>query len=162
MNPLRGGWLIGLTLLGSATLAVAQLPDGSPAWLAALRPDWVTLALYFWLIERPQRIGMVSVWAFGLLLDVLHGGALGVNGLCLVGLTLLGWAWYERLRMHTMLQQAIVLLVLALILAVVRGLASLWAQGTPPSFFWGTSAATTALLWPVIRSMLRPAARLVQ
>lgn len=162
MNPLRGGWLIGLTLLGSATLAVAQLPAGWPVWLAALRPDWVAVVLFYWLIERPQRIGMVSVWAFGLLLDVLHGGPLGVNGLCLMGLTLVGWAWYERLRMNTLFQQAVVLLVLSLILAVVRGLAALWAQGTPPSFAWGTSAAVTALLWPVVRAVLRPAVRAVR
>ena len=162
MNPFRGGWIIVLTLVVAATLSVARLPSELPAWVAGLRPDWVTVALFFWLIERPQRISLPAVWAFGLLLDVLHSTPLGLNGLCLATLALIGWAWYERLRMNSMLQQALVLFVAALALAAIRGVGAFWAQDAPITHAWVTAAAMSALLWPLTRAVLRATARSVE
>lgn len=162
MNPLRGGWLIGSTLLAAATLSVAHLPGALPDWVAWLRPDWVVLVMFFWLIERPHRVGMLASWVFGLLLDVLHGDPLGLNGLGLAVMALLGWAWYERLRMQGGAQQAMVLFVIALVIGAVRDGVAYWAQDAPLSPGVAVSPAVTALLWPVAVVLLSRLARQVK
>ncbi len=162
MSPFRGGWVIGLTLLLAATLSVARLPGNLPDWVGWLRPDWVVLVMFFWLIERPHRVGMLVSWVFGLLLDVLHADPLGVNGFCFAVMALIGWTWYERLRMNAVVQQALVLFVIALAIGVVRDVAGRLVQETPLSWAVATSAAVTALLWPFAAKALAVWARRVR
>ena len=158
MNPLRGGWLIGLTFLVAAALSVAHLPVGRPEWLAWVRPAWVPFVLFFWMLERPHRVGLLAVWTFGLLLDVLLSEPLGLNGLLLTLMALLGKFSYERLRMANALQQAIVLLVLVLVLELGKDLAVSLAQGTPLSAQSLAGATATVFLWPLLARPLRWAA----
>ena len=162
MSFKQGGWIIGLTLLVAATLSVARLPAELPGWVAWLRPDWVVLLLFFWLIERPHRIGLPASWLFGLLLDVLHADPLGVNGLCLATMTWVGWSWYGRLRMNWVLQQALALFVIALAIGLARDVAGRVAMDTPLSWTVIVSAAVTALLWPLTPRLLRGMARRVE
>ncbi len=150
MNPTRGGWLILLTLLAGLLLAVVHLPESWPQWLGWLRPAWVALVVFFWVMELPERIGLVSVWLLGLLLDVLYADPLGLNGAVLATITYVGWRFYERLRMYSVLQQGgvIFLLVLGgeLLRIVVQDLA--FDRGMS----WGVvlPALMSFLLWPLV------------
>ena len=155
MNPLRGGWFIGLTFLVAATLSVAHLPEGRPDWIGWVRPAWVPFVLFFWTLERPHRIGLITVWAFGLLLDVLLSEPLGLNGLLLTLMALLGKSFYERLRMIKGLQQALLLAALVLLVGLAKDIAVLATQGTPLSIQSLTAAAVTLLLWPLLAQPLR-------
>ncbi|MDE0349525.1 MAG: rod shape-determining protein MreD [Gammaproteobacteria bacterium] len=155
MNPLRGGWLVGLTFFAAATLAVAHLPAGLPEWVGWLRPAWVPLVLFFWILERPHRIGLISVWAFGLLLDVVLSEPLGLNGFALTVMAVLGLSAYERLRMINVFQQAAALLLLVLAAEFGKTLVVAFAQGAPLSGQFVAAAAVTALLWPLVVGPLR-------
>lgn len=158
MNPLRGGWLVGLTFFAAATLAVAHLPAGLPDWVGWLRPAWVPLVLFFWIVERPHRIGIISVWAFGLLLDVVLSEPLGLNGLALTVMAVLGLSAYERLRMINVFQQATALLLLVLATELAKAVVVSLAQGAPLSGQLLATAAVTATLWPFLIGPLRWAA----
>ncbi len=155
MNPLQGGWFIGLTFLVAATLSVAHLPEGRPDWIGWVRPAWVPLILFFWTLERPHRVGLITVWTFGLLLDVLLSEPLGLNGLLLTLMALLGKSFYERLRMTKGLQQALVLAALVLLIGLAKDVAVLGTQGTPVSIQPVTAAAVTVLLWLLLAQPLR-------
>ena len=65
MNPLQGGWVILLTLIVAMVFSVTHLPAWVPNWLGWLRPEWVVLVLFYWVIERPDRVGMILVWVLG-------------------------------------------------------------------------------------------------
>ena len=62
MNPTQGGWLILLSLVVALLLAVVHLPESWPQWLGWLRPAWVIMVLFFWVMELPPRVGLVSAW----------------------------------------------------------------------------------------------------
>lgn len=154
MNPSRGGWLILLTLLVALLLAVVHLPESWPQWLGWLRPAWVAMVLFYWVMELPHRLGLVSAWVLGLLLDVLYADPLGLNGVLLASITWVGWRLYERLRMYSVLQQGGVVFLLVLVSEgarlVVQDLA--FERG----FSWGMlfPALVSFALWPFLYLLL--------
>jgi rod shape-determining protein MreD len=53
-------------------LAMVHLPETWPQWLGWLRPAWVALVIFYWVMELPHRIGLISAWVIGALVDVLQ------------------------------------------------------------------------------------------
>ena len=153
--PFRGSWVVVLSLLLAVTLSVMQLPFATPRWAALLRPEWVLLVVFYWGVERPDGVPMVFVWLLGLVLDVLQGDALGVNGLCLAAAVFVAWSFYERLRMYSRLQQMIVVFLLALGLECVKSVAASLVQDTPISVTLVVPAVVTMLMWPVVRELIQ-------
>jgi len=72
MNPGNGGWAILLTLVVALILAVFHLPEWWPQWLGWLRPDWIAMTVFFWVLAVPHRFGLVAAWLLGLVVDVLY------------------------------------------------------------------------------------------
>ena len=122
MNPTQGGWIILLSLIFAMVLGVAHLPQTWPDWLSLVRPNWLVVVLFFWVVELPHRVGLIGTWLLGLLVDVLLADPLGLNGLILAGVTYVTWRFYERLRMYSALQQSVVVFVLAAIAELIRGM----------------------------------------
>src|SRR5690606_28177855 len=89
-------------------------------------------------------------WLLGALVDVLQADPLGLNGVILAAITYVGWRFYERLRMYSIVQQCGVVFVLVLgaelTRAVVLGLTEdrglSWGVFGPP--------AVSLLLWPFV------------
>ena len=135
--------------------AVVNLPETWPAWLGWWRPIWVPLVLFFWVVEVPERVGLVATWVVGLLLDVLISQPLGLNGALLAGLTYFTWRFYERLRMFAPIQQAFLLIVLLAVGELLRMLVLGWVRGTP--FTWAVllGPVVSALLWPFLHMILQ-------
>ncbi|HEX7034388.1 MAG TPA: rod shape-determining protein MreD [Pseudomonadales bacterium] len=150
MNPTRGGWLILLTVAAAMVLAVVHLPETWPQWLGWLRPAWVAMVLFYWVMELPHRIGLIAAWLLGALVDVLQADPLGLNGVILAAITYVAWRFYERLRMYSIVQQCGVVFVLVLgaelTRSVVLGLTDdrglSWGVFGPP--------AVSLLLWPFV------------
>ncbi len=150
MNPTQGGWLILLTVMAAMALAVAHLPETWPQWLGWLRPAWVALVVFYWVMELPHRIGLIAAWVLGGLVDVLQAEPLGLNGLILAAITYVAWRFYERLRMYTLVQQGGVAFLLVLGAEVLRALVLEVAEGR--SWSWGLvgPALASLLLWPFV------------
>lgn len=150
MNPAQGGWLILLTVAGAMVLAVAHLPETWPQWLGWLRPAWVALVIFYWVMELPHRIGLIAAWVIGALLDVLQAEPLGLNGVILATITYVAWRFYERLRMYSIFQQGGLLFLLilgaellrALVHDVVADRGMSWGVLGPPLL--------SMLLWPFV------------
>lgn len=154
MNPTQGGWLILLTLLGALLLAVLHLPESWPQWLGWLRPAWVAMVVFYWVMELPHRVGMVSVWLLGLVVDVLHADPLGLNGVVLASITYIGWRFYERLRMYSIVQQGGMVFLLVLGGEFVRVLVQDLAFDRGMSWGAALPALTSFLLWPFLHLAL--------
>ncbi len=68
-------WFVYLSLF--VALGLEYIPTGRTPGL----PDWVALALAFWCVREPLAIGMGAGFAFGLLMDVGLGAAMGQHAL---------------------------------------------------------------------------------
>ena len=154
MNPSNGGWLIALTVFLGLILSGLHLPEHWPQWLGWLRPAWVVLVLFFWVLEVPHRVGLISAWAVGLLLDVLQADLLGLNGMVLAGVTYFTWKFNERIRMYSVLQQCSVVFAMVSGGELLRMLVQDFAFDR--GFSWGpvSVAAVSAVLWPFVYLML--------
>jgi len=150
MNPANGGWVIFLSLLIAMLLSIVHLPQAWPTWLGWLRPDWLLLVLFFWVVELPHRVGLISIWILGLFVDVLLAEPLGLNGLILSSVTYLSWRFYERLRMYSVLQQCVVLLFFGLGAQLLRGFVLSFER----NYVWDPvvfmSPLMTLLVWPFL------------
>ncbi len=154
MNPTQGGWLILLTVGAAMVLAVGHLPQSWPAWLVWLRPAWVVMVIFYWVMALPHRIGLIAAWVIGALVDVLEAEPLGLNALVLAVITYVGWRFYERLRMYAVIQQCGVVFLLVLGAETTRTLVLHSVDGLPWS--WGVigPAAVSLLLWPFVAAAL--------
>jgi rod shape-determining protein MreD len=154
MNPSQGGWLILLSVLVALLLAIIHLPETWPQWLGWLRPAWVVMVLFFWVMELPHRVGLVSAWLTGILLDVLYADPLGLNGVILASVTYLGWRFYERFRMYSIVQQGGVVFFLVLAGEIIRLVVQdlVFDRG----FSWGVlfPPLVSFLIWPFLHLLL--------
>lgn len=162
MNPGNGGWLIFLTIVGAMLLAIVHLPESWPQWLGWLRPAWVPMVLFYWVLSVPHRVGLISAWIVGLFLDVLQGEPLGLNGVLLASITFIGWRFYERLRMYAGLQHSLLILVLVFGIELVRRLVNLAMHGEPVGWLFLLIPLTSAVLWPFLDLLLGSFARRVR
>ncbi|MEM6710530.1 MAG: rod shape-determining protein MreD [Pseudomonadota bacterium] len=154
MNPAQGGWLIFVSMLLAMVLAVAHLPTFLPTWTGWLRPAWVISVVFFWVIHSPQRLGLVSVWLLGCALDLLRAEPLGLNGLMLAGVTFVGWQFYERIRMFSTPQRAVVLFLLVLAAELGRAALMTLVADVPWSFGVPAVALASALCWPLVYGVM--------
>lgn len=155
MNPFQGGWLIMLTVAVAMILAVAHLPEAAPQWLGWLRPDWIVLVVFYWVMVTPHRLGLIAAWVIGLLVDVLLAHPLGLNGLCLATLTFATWSIYERLRMYSIAQQGAVIFVMVLGIGVVRQASEIVAGEAGFTWLVLVPGLVSMAVWPVVYLALR-------
>lgn len=155
MNPTRGGWVILLTIVFAMLLAVVHFPAGTPEWVGWLRPSWLVLVVFYWVMALPQRFGMISAWITGLLVDVLYADPLGVNGFCLAALTYVTWSFYERFRMYSVAQQGAVVFLLVLGTEFIRMCAQWISRDGTLSFWVFVPAVASTVAWPLVATVLR-------
>jgi rod shape-determining protein MreD len=139
------------TIITAFMLAIMPLPG----WAVDFRPEWVTLVLIYWAMALPASIGVTIAWMAGLMLDVSHGAVLGQHALGMVIVIYVIHAQHQRLRVASLLQQAIVIFVLLFI----KQLISLWVTGimgqAPDNWLYFMPSLTSALLWPWVYIILR-------
>ena len=154
-SPAQGGWVIALSFALAFLFTVLPIPTG----LMWARPEWVSLVLIYWVIALPQRVGVMSAFFAGLLLDALEGSMLGQNALALSVVAYLALILYQRLRQFNMMQQAAVVFVLVGIDQIV----SAWVQNidgaSPRGVLILMPVLMSALLWPAVTTSLRHSRR---
>ena len=139
-------FVVALTFVIAIILELVALPD----MLSALRPEWLVLTQTYWLLRRPDKIGIASAFAIGIVMDVLTGSYLGIHSLalCIVSYLILGM--HKRFRMYPVVQQAFVLFLLTgTQLMIVYGLrASLSVAEDGFDYLW--QAVISAFVWPLL------------
>lgn len=150
MSRARNGWVLPVSLVLALLLGLVPLPGV----LQALRPYWLALVLAYWLLETPERVGLGTAFALGLLADLAFGGLLGEQSLRLVVLAFILERFRARLRFFPVLQQALTIGVLLLNDRVISaGLQLLTGVPPLPWLFWA-APLVGLLLWPPLHLLL--------
>ena len=139
---------IAMTLLGA--LGLALVPWGRvPA-----APDPMALALTFWCVHQPRRVGVGVCFAFGLLMDVHDGALLGQHALAYTLLGHVAVMMSRRLRWFGSIEQAVQVLPLFAGATAVCLTVGLLAGGMFPGWSLVWSPLLSALLWPAVTWVL--------
>lgn len=149
---------IGASLLLAFALDMV-LDMGLPA-SAAWPPDFVALALVFWSVHQPRRVGMGLAFLFGLFIDVHLGAALGVHSLTYSVLVFFAVAVHRRLLWFGVPSQALQLLPLFALAHLIELVLRLLGGGSWPGFGLLAAPLLEALLWlPASAVLLAPQRR---
>jgi len=145
VNPL----FIGATLLGA--LAFELVPFGRQPAL----PDLLALALVFWNVHQPRRVGVGVAFFFGLLLDVHEGALLGQHALAYTLLSFAAISIHRRLLWFGLLDQALQIVPLFFAAHFVSLVVRLMAGDMFPGWTVLLAPLLEALLWPVASVILQ-------
>ncbi len=141
-------WFVYFSLV--VALGLEYIPSGRLPGL----PDWVALVLAFWCVREPLRIGMGAGFAFGLLVDIGLGAAMGQHALAYVVLAYLANGLARRVMWFPPLQQALHLLPVLLLTQLLMVLVRLVAGAEFPGWSYFLSSVSSALLWTPLSFLL--------
>jgi rod shape-determining protein MreD len=153
VNPrwLAAPLTIALSIMVALILTIAPLPS----WAEMLRPAWVSLVVFYWVLALPERFNVGWAWLTGLLVDALTGSLLGAHAMTLAIIALIADRWHLKLRMHPQWQQsftlALALLLNAVLLFWIGGITGHMAR--PLDRF--IPVVISALIWPWVYALLR-------
>ncbi len=143
--------VIYLSLIAGIILMILPLPESVKTY----RPDWVALILIYWSMALPKRVGLLAASIAGLLVDVSQGTLLGQHALALVIIIFINQNFYQRIRVLSLVQQALYVFLLLFINQIV----TVWVEGflgrpTPFHAFLG-APVIGMLIWPWVFVTLR-------
>ncbi len=144
VNP----FFIFLTL--ALALGVNMLPLGRQSGM----PDLLAVAVVFWNVHQPRRVGVGLAFLLGLLMDVHQGALMGQHALAYTLLSFVAITVHRRLLWFGVVEQALQILPLFVAGHVIALLVRLIAGDTFPG--WGLLLAPLleALLWPLVTWLL--------
>lgn len=145
--PARG-WFIYLSLL--AALALNLIPFGRLPGI----PDWLALALAFWCIHQPLKVGMGTGFVFGLVMDVANASVMGQHALAYVLLAFAAGALSRRVLWFPLAQQALHVLPLLLGAQLVMLLVRLATGAEFPGVAYFLASLVATLLWHPLSYLL--------
>ncbi len=139
------------TLIVALMLHMWPLPE----WLEYARPEWMVLVMIYWALAMPEHVGVTTAWIVGLLIDVTQGAILGQHALGLVLVVYIIHIEYQRIRVFSLVQQALVIFVLL----ILKQVQVLWVTGmvgqAPDLGLYFLPSLTGAILWPWLFIVLR-------
>lgn len=168
MRPV--GLTVTLLIPLSLVLAVARPPGFVPDWALFWRPQWILLALVFWvlhlghyrgvlfrmLVTRGRsddgtifRRGMTLVWLGGFIVDGLLVEPLGLNGAIFAAITFYLLRFQDRLALQTLVQRMIMIFLMVFFVEVFRAFILNLLNGQPWVLQPLTVALTSMLVWPI-------------
>lgn len=144
-------WIaVAISVLTALALTIVPLPE----WLRPLRPSWLALVMIYWIISEPRRVGLLTAWFGGLLLDTLRGALLGEHALALTLLGFVTLQFHLRIRVFPMGQQVATVFMLMTIYEFVL----FWVDGVsgPAGGNWlrWLSVISSAAAWPIVSAVM--------
>lgn len=143
--------VIHLSLVVGLILMILPLPDSVQAY----RPNWVALFLIYWSMALPNKVGLWFAFFTGILVDTAQGTLFGQHSLGLVTLVYINLNFYLRIRVLSLLQQSIYILVLLLICqGIIAWVEGVLGRSMPLMAFFG-GPVVGMLIWPWVFIILR-------
>ncbi|MGH8619621.1 MAG: rod shape-determining protein MreD [Burkholderiales bacterium] len=120
-----------------------------------VKPDFVALVVLYWCVEQPRKVGFLTAWALGLVMDVADGALFGQHALAYTVLAFAAIVLHRRIQGFPMRHQFWhVLALLTLNQLIVLGLRM--AAGAPfPGIAYFLPALLGALLWAPLSALMR-------
>jgi rod shape-determining protein MreD len=117
-------------------------------------PDLLAVALVFWNVHQPRRVGMGVAFLLGLLVDVPQGALLGQHALAYTLLSYVAIAVHRRLLWFGLVEQALQILPLFLAVHLASLAVRMLAGGMFPGWWMLLAPLGEALLWPLVTMLL--------
>jgi len=133
-----------------AALLLNMLPLGRIAWM----PDFLILALVFWNVHQPLRVGIGVAFMFGLAMDVQQAALLGQHAFSYTALSFFAAMIQRRLLWFEVPLQALQVLPLFIAAHGVELILRLLGGGIFPGWILLVAPLAEALLWPVVSVVL--------
>jgi rod shape-determining protein MreD len=140
---------IALSLL-LALLLHMLLGLSGQSWL----PDVLAVVLVFWTIHQPRRIGMLTAFVLGLVVDVHESALLGQNALAYIAMSHFANVIHRRVLWFTLREQALQVLPLFVLAAALEWLVRLLTQDAWPQWPQLLGPLLQTALWPVFGHVL--------
>lgn len=116
-------------------------------WEAA--PDILLITLAFWCVNQASRVGLVTAFVFGILMDVHDSGLMGELALNYVIVAYGATVLNRRLQHFDLMAQAIHLAPVILFSKFLTVVLHAWMVGNWPGWSWAIGALLTVALFPV-------------
>ena len=142
-------WFIAISLLASLLVSML-LGLAQTLWL----PDVLAVAIFFWGIHQPRRMGMAIAFIFGLWMDVQQSSLMGQHALCYVLLNYFAFSMHRRLLWFPIKEQMIQILPF-FIMSDTLGLIIRLSTGEDfPGWSLLLTPFMATLLWPIANFIL--------
>ena len=83
-------------------------PESTLNW----KPLLTLLVLIYWNMALPDKVGIFEALFFGIIMDILNGSILGLNGLLFVLITYICQRFFYQFRVSPIWQQSVILFFL--------------------------------------------------
>jgi len=117
-------------------------------------PDLLLLVIAFWCLNEPRRVGMLTAFIFGLLMDVHDAGLLGEQALVYSLVAYGAITLTRRLQHFNPVVQAVHMLPVVVIAEGLSSLVHAWLASEWAGWGWLWSALFTVALWPLADILL--------
>ena len=114
----------------------------------------LAIVVVFWNVYQPRRVGVVLAFVLGLALDVHESALLGQNALSYVVLSSIALAVQRRLQWFPLREQALQIVPLFVLAALVEWVTRLIVQDAWPHWSQLFAPLMQAALWPLIGALL--------
>lgn len=115
-----------------------------------IRPDFVLLALLYWMLRAPHLCNVGTAWMMGLLIDVASGSFFGQYALAYSVTAFFALYYQRRLVLFSAWQQAGYVMLLLLVSQVVLLVIKLMAGNALPGWGYFLSSLSGVLLWQML------------
>jgi rod shape-determining protein MreD len=136
------------------TLALALVFDLLPLGRQPAMPDMLAVALVFWNVHQPRRVGVGVAFLFGLVMDVHQGALLGQHAFAYTLLSFVAITIHRRLLWFGVIEQALQILPVFVAAHGVSLAVRMLAGGMFPGWWLLLAPVFEALLWPLATMLL--------
>jgi rod shape-determining protein MreD len=117
-------------------------------------PDFLALALIFWSVHQPRKVGIGLAFFMGILMDVHDASLLGENALAYTLLSYFAIMIHRRMLWFGPVMQALHVLPLLFVMQTVQMLIQAMVSGKFPGWYYFLESVVSAALWPLVTWML--------
>ena len=154
----RNNLTIYLSLLATLILDSIYLSSS----FLVIKPTFVLLALIYWNIALPDKVGIVLSLVMGIIVDFIEGSVLGTYPLLFVVVAYLCQRFFYQFRVMKIIQQSIILFVLFLFIKQYLAIDFSFSYGSNFNLFNSSNLLITflysllsAIAWPALFYCLR-------
>ncbi len=137
-----------------ASLIGALIFNLLPWGRTPLVPDVLAIALVFWNIHQPRRVGMGAAFAFGLLMDVHEAALFGEHALAYTLISYGAITLHRRILWFPLGAQALYVFPLLLVAQLALLAIRVWVGGAWPGWMYFGESVVGAILWPLVSWLL--------
>lgn len=137
-----------------STIGLTWLISLPPWRLWQPSPDLLLLVIVFWCLNEPRRVGLLTAFAMGLLMDVHDAGLLGAHALVFTLVAYSAMALRRRLLQFGAVVQMLHLLPFFVGAQALGQIILSWLAGEWAGWNWFWSTLFTVALWPLVDIIL--------